>query len=199
MGKRKLHIIGISTSSLQPNSFAMILGVEGEKLRIPIIIGPYEAQAIAIELEGLNPSRPLTHDLVRNILKSIDVQIVEVNINRFYEGVFYALITLFDGTKNIEIDSRTSDAVALAVRFNCPIYADDKVIDSTAIEEDIEEIDDLEDENLEEIEDGDIELANNQTIEELEDYLKVLIELENYEEASKVRDEIQRKKSKNNE
>jgi bifunctional DNase/RNase len=177
----------------------MILGVEGEKLRIPIIIGPYEAQAIAIELEGLNPSRPLTHDLVRNILKSIDVQIVEVNINRFYEGVFYALITLFDGTKNIEIDSRTSDAVALAVRFNCPIYADDKVIDSTAIEEDIEEIDDLEDENLEEIEDGDIELANNQTIEELEDYLKVLIELENYEEASKVRDEIQRKKSKNNE
>jgi hypothetical protein len=193
MGKQLLNIIGISTSSLQTNTFALILGVSGTKKRIPIIIGAYEAQAIAIELEGMNPSRPLTHDLMRNIINAFNIKVVEVHINKFSEGVFYALISLFDGVQTIEIDSRTSDAIALAVRYDCTIYADDAVIEAAAMEEETgeEEIDEeLEDWDSDELE----EYA--MTVAELEIYLDELILNENYEEASKVRDEINKRKSK---
>ncbi len=187
MGRQLLNIVGISTSNLQSSSFALILEVDGTKRRIPIIIGPFEAQAIAIALEEMTPSRPLTHDLIKNIMDSFGVTPKEVKINKFSEGVFYASLVLSDGTQTLEIDSRTSDAVAIAVRYNCSIYADDKVIEETAMEEDVEDI-----------QDEDIPVENKElSIEELEDYLKVLIEEENYEEASRVRDEINKRKNLN--
>lgn len=188
MGKQLLNITGISQSNLQSNTFALILGVSESKKRIPIIIGAYEAQAIAIELEGLNPSRPLTHDLMRNIINAFKLKVVEVCINKFHEGVFYAIISLSDGEKKIDIDARTSDAVALAVRYDCPIYAFDEVIEATSMEEDAEPPSVQEDVEEEE--------EQGRTIEELEAYLKELIEMENYEEASKIRDEINNRKDK---
>lgn len=186
MGKQLLNIVGISTSSLQSNTFALILGIENTKKRIPIIIGAYEAQAIAIELEQMRPSRPLTHDLIRNMLNSFSLFMKEVSIIKFREGIFYSNIKLSDGTKDIDIDSRTSDAVALAVRFNCPIYADDEVINATAMEEEIEAEHEIEV----------VEEDKEMSIEELEIYLQELIDAENYEEASKVRDIISNLKNK---
>ncbi len=188
MGKQLLNIVGISTSSLQLNTFALILGVKNTQKRIPIIIGAYEAQAIAIELEGMHPSRPLTHDLVKSIFSEFDIVITEICINKFHEGVFYSLISFTNGIKKVEIDSRTSDAVALAVRYNCPIYALDEVIESTAMEDDS-------DFDYDSDETGN-DLDYSMSIEELEVYLAELIAQENYEEASKIRDEIKSKKNK---
>lgn len=185
MGRQLLSIIGISTSSLQSNTFALILGVEGTNKRIPIIIGAYEAQAIAIALEEMTPTRPLTHDLLKNVMSSFSIQATEVYINKFSEGVFFSLISFSDGKRNLEIDSRTSDAVAMAIRYNCPIYADDTVIEATAMEEE---------NNPENISEENEEESRAMTLEELEEYLQILIEQENYEEASKVRDEIKRLK-----
>jgi len=185
MGRKVLNILGVSSSNSQHNTFALVLGVNDTNMRIPIIIGPFEAQAIAIELEGMSPSRPLTHDLMKNLLTSYDINVTEVYINRFEQGVFYSIIKLFDGKKSVEIDSRTSDAIALAVRFKCKIYADDEVIKQTAMEEEMSSDDDMH--IGEEIEDDD-----TMTLEELEVYLEELIKQENYEEASKIRDEIKR-------
>ncbi len=187
MGRKVLNIVGISSSNSQHNTFALILGIKDSNMRIPIIIGAYEAQAIAIELEGMKPSRPLTHDLIKNLLSPFNIKVTEVYINKFSEGVFYSIIKLFDGEKTVEVDSRTSDAVALAARFSCKIYAADEVIKQTAMQEEIVDEDDVELENDENI---DIPM----TIDELEEYLKELISQENYEEASKIRDEINRLK-----
>lgn len=185
MGRQLLNIVGISTSNIQSNTFALILEVDGTHRRIPIIIGPFEAQAIAIKLEEMTPSRPLTHDLIKNIMDSFSVVTKEINISKFSEGVFYSTLLLFDGTQTFEVDSRTSDAVAIAVRFNCPIYADDKVIEETAMEE----------EDSGDFHEKDIPVENTEiSIEELEQYLEELIAEENYEEASKVRDEINKRK-----
>jgi len=187
MGRKALKVIGISSSNSQHNTFALILGVKDTDMRIPIIIGAYEAQAIAIELEGMSPSRPLTHDLIMNLLAPYDIVVTEVCINRFSQGVFYSVIKLNNGVKTFEIDSRTSDAIAIAVRFKCAIYADDDVIKETAMKEE------KEDEINEELE---LEDNSNETmtLSELEEYLEELISQENYEEASRVRDEIKRLK-----
>ena len=189
MSKQLLNIFGISSSNLQSSSFALILEVETTSERIPIIIGPSEAQAIAIEMEDMAPSRPLTHDLMKTALKSFNIDLQEVIINKFKEGVFYSKLILSDGIQTIEIDSRTSDAIALAVRFKVPIYALDLVIKETAMTSEVD-FDDPLDELLE---DAEPEL----TIEELEEYLDKLIEEENYEEASKIRDEINLRKDAN--
>jgi len=187
MERKALKVIGISSSNSQHNTFALILGVKDTDMRIPIIIGAYEAQAIAIELEGMSPSRPLTHDLIMNLITPYDIVVTEVCINRFSQGVFYSVIKLNNGIKSVEIDSRTSDAIAIAVRFKCPIYAEDKVVKETAMNED------KEDEINEELE---VTENSNETmtLSELEEYLEELISQENYEEASRVRDEIKRLK-----
>jgi len=187
MGRKALNIIGISSSNSQHNTFALILGIKDTDMRIPIIIGAYEAQAIAIELEGMSPSRPLTHDLVKNLLNSFDIIVTEVCINRFSQGVFYSIVKLSNGDKNIEVDSRTSDAIAIAVRFKCPIYAEDDVIKQSAMKEEKEE---ESDNDFIEKEDH----TDTMSLGELEEYLEELIAQENYEEASRVRDEIKRLK-----
>src|SRR3954468_5162664 len=133
MKKLKLEIIGLSYSQTQSGAYALVLGEEKGKRRLPIIIGAFEAQAIAIELENMTPSRPLTHDLFKSFASSFDIEIEEVIVFNLVEGVFYAKLVCNDGEKKVEIDARTSDAIAIAVRFNCPIYTYEFILSSAGI------------------------------------------------------------------
>ncbi len=196
MDKIKLEILGISYSQSQSGAYALILGEVGEKRRLPIIIGSFEAQAIAIELENMKPSRPLTHDLFKKFAETFNIVINEVIIYKFGEGIFYAKLFCFDGEKEIEIDSRTSDAVALAVRFKCPIYTYESILKAAGIilqdesqEPAPKELNDDESKT----EDGEFSQLN---IKELKEMLSRAIDEEAYEKASKIRDEIARRKSK---
>ena len=192
MEKLKLEIIGMSYSQSQSGAYALILGVVGEKTRLPIIIGGFEAQAIAIELEKMKPSRPLTHDLFKRFADEVGVTVTEVIINKFEDGIFYSLLVCRKDDETIFIDSRTSDAVALALRFGAPIYANKVVIDEAGIEMEEETI---EKETSDPIEEKDYDLMEDAlTISELEEVLRKAIEEENYEEASKIRDIIKRRK-----
>ena len=144
MEKIKLEIAGLSYSQTQSGAYALVLAETKGKRRLPIIIGGFEAQAIAIELEKMTPSRPLTHDLFKNFAEEYNINISEVIIYNLVEGIFFAkLICEQDGTE-IEIDSRTSDAIALAVRFECPIYTYEFVLSSAGIILDDEETEESE-------------------------------------------------------
>ncbi len=192
MKKIKLEIVGMSYSQSQSGAYALVLGVPGESRRLPIIIGGFEAQAIAIELEKMQPSRPLTHDLFKNFASHFGIDIVEVVINKFEEGIFFSKLICSSEHGETEIDSRTSDAVALAIRFKCPIYVYSDVLEEAGIimtddnePEEIKDDDGIETEELS---------YNDYLSEELEDLLKKAIADENFEEASKLRDEINRRK-----
>lgn len=192
MEKIKLEIVGMSYSQSQSGAYALILGEVDGARRLPIIIGGFEAQAIAIELERIKPTRPLTHDLFKNFATTFDIVITEVIINKFHEGVFYSQLHCFDGMKEVEIDSRTSDAVALALRFHCPIYTYESIMTTAGVEmkDDQEEIDDLpiEEELIQD------EGYSGASLAELEDLLAKSIENEDYEKASMIRDEIKKRK-----
>lgn len=195
MKKVKLEIVGMSYSQSQSGAYALILGIPGQKKRLPIIIGSNEAQSIAIELEKMKPSRPLTHDLFANFAKHFKITIKEVIINKFEEGIFYSkLICEHDGTQS-EIDSRTSDAVALSLRFKCSIYTYQSIIDDAGImlEDDPVGDDPEAQKEASKSEDKESDLSSYQT-EELEDMIKTAVENENYEEASKIRDELKLRK-----
>jgi bifunctional DNase/RNase len=200
MSKKQVNIFGISNSHSQSGAFALILNELGSNKRIPIIIGAFEAQAIALSLEGMKPSRPLTHDLFKNFASKFKIKLKEVFINKFNEGVFYALLICENEDGEIfEIDSRTSDAVALAVRFGCPIFADDEVIEKTAIimedkSDDDDESDDIEGES--ETESGAEKTISDYSIEELEKILENAIATENFEYAAKIHAEIKKRKEK---
>jgi len=195
MEKVRLEIVGMSYSQSQSGAYALILGIPGEKKRLPIIIGSNEAQSIAIELEKMSPSRPLTHDLFKNFAISFNININEVLISKFEEGIFHSTLVCEQDGNIIEIDSRTSDAVALALRFSCPIYAYQKIIDEAGILLDDQPMgDDPEAEKTVQEQDVPISGYSNLRIEELEDMLKTAIENENYEAASKIRDEINNRK-----
>jgi uncharacterized protein len=195
MEKVKLEIVGMSYSRSQSGAYALILGIPGQKKRLPIIIGSGEAQAIAIELENMKPSRPLTHDLFTNFANHFNIKITEVVINKFDEGIFFSkLICEYEGNET-EIDSRTSDAVALSLRFSCPIYTYQNIIDDAGIMLEDEPIgDDPEASDATFVHADDEEDYSNYSISELEEMLKKAIENENYEEASKIRDEIKKRK-----
>jgi uncharacterized protein len=193
MKKIKLEILGISYSQSQSGAYALILGEEGEKRRLPIIIGSFEAQAIAIELEKMKPSRPLTHDLLKNFAQTFNIIIKEVIIYKFAEGIFYSKLICFDGIREVEIDSRTSDAVALAVRFKCPIFTYENILSAAGIvlqDEEKAAADDLSTPETPSPSDYD-----SFTVKELEDLLMAAIDEEAYEKASKIRDEINKRKS----
>lgn len=193
MKKIRLEIVGMSYSQSQSGAYALILGVHGENRRLPIIIGGFEAQAIAIELEKMKPTRPLTHDLFKNFASHYDINITEVIINKFEEGIFYSKLICEQGGKSSEIDSRTSDAVALAIRFNCPIYAYEEIIEEAGIVmEDVAEGEESVVEKTETIE----ESFDDYLTDELKDMLKKAVNNEDYEEASKIRDEINRRSKK---
>jgi len=194
MDKIKLEILGISYSQSQAGAYALILGETNGKRRLPIIIGGFEAQSIAIELEKMKPSRPLTHDLFKNFATTFGIDITEVVIYKFVEGIFFAKLVCFDGSKEIDIDSRTSDAVAIAVRFNCPIFTYESIIVSAGIILDEEtsdlQLDDIKPENEQEIENE----YNNFSTKELEELLMAAIDEEAYERASLIRDELKKRK-----
>ncbi len=133
MGKIKLNVLGLSYSQTQTGAYALVLSEEGGDRRIPIIIGGVEAQSIAIQLEELEPPRPLTHDLFKSFAEAFAVNVVEVNIYRLEEGIFYSELICEKGPNRIRIDSRTSDAVAIALRFRCPIFTTEDIIEKAGI------------------------------------------------------------------
>ena len=196
MEKVKLEIIGLSYSQTQSGAYALVLAELGGKRRLPIIIGGFEAQAIAIELEKMTPTRPLTHDLFKSFAVAFSIEVKEVLIYNLIEGIFYSkLICEKDGLVT-EIDARTSDAIAIGVRFNCPVYTFESILASAGIlldENATDEISMLEDEpKIEEVEE---ETPENLSVQELEKQLNEALENENYELASKLRDLINKKTS----
>jgi len=133
MKKIELDIVALSHSVTHSHNYAVVLGEQGGVRRLPIVIGGFEAQAIAVAMERMTPSRPLTHDLFKNTMDTLNVELQEVIINNLLDGIFYArLICLKDG-QQIEVDSRTSDALAMAVRFQCPIYTYEFILDAAGV------------------------------------------------------------------
>jgi uncharacterized protein len=191
MDKIRLEIVGMSYSQSQSGAYALILGEVKGNRRLPIIIGGFEAQAIAVELEKMKPSRPLTHDLLKSFADTYNIQISEVIIDQFKQGVFHAkLICVRDSVENM-IDSRTSDAVALAIRFKCPIYTYEKIMAEAGM---------LMDENPSATDTmtKPAPLSPDTTFEEfsqaeLEEMLQQAIDREEYEKASLIRDEINKR------
>ncbi|MCB8963715.1 MAG: bifunctional nuclease family protein [Bacteroidales bacterium] len=198
MSKVKLSVLGISYSQTQSGAYALVLSEESGSRRIPIIIGGYEAQAIAIQLEGLTPPRPLTHDLFLSFAKAYTINLVDVQIYKLEEGVFFSKLHCDNGNKEVYIDSRTSDAVALALRFNCPIYTTDDIIEKAGITLEIEEIDDQAEGNANpapqtKASDSFTEQLRRLSVSELKTMLDESITNEDYEKASKIRDEINKR------
>jgi hypothetical protein len=197
--KLKLEIVGLSYSQTQTGAYALVLGEAKGKRRLPIIIGGFEAQAIAIELEKMTPSRPLTHDLFKSFAETFNILVNEVIIYNLVEGIFFAKLICNDGSRDVEIDARTSDAIALAVRFDCPIYTYEFILSSAGIIlEDQASLTDpavASEEVSVEAADNDGEFGTRST-EELKEMLNQALSDEEYERASKIRDELnQRKKS----
>jgi bifunctional DNase/RNase len=191
MDKLRLEVIGMSYSQSQSGAYALILGEVKGSRRLPIIIGGFEAQAIAVELEKMKPARPLTHDLFKSFADNYRIAIKEVIIDQFRQGVFHAkLICVSQGVESI-LDSRTSDAVALAIRFKCPIYTYENIIREAgmAIDEKAEATEPIlttpEEEPEEEFEVF--------SLSELKEMLQKAVDQEDYEKASRIRDEIQKR------
>jgi uncharacterized protein len=201
MKRIKLKVMGISYSQTQSGAYALILIEENGERRIPIIIGGFEAQAIVIKLENLDPPRPLTHDLFKKFADEFNISVKEVMISRLEEGVFYSKLTCSNGTKEYSIDSRTSDAVALALRFECPIYITEEILDKAGITINPSDSDiaiSSETENL--FESEDISKYDSFSDDELYKLIDEAVKTEDYERAAAVRDEIEkRKKSKKQE
>ena len=196
MDKIKMGIYGLQYSQTQTGAYALVLEEAEGNRRLPIIIGSSEAQAIAIELENMSPTRPLTHDLFRTFAQQFKIDIQEVIIYNFVDGVFYGKIICHDGKNMVEIDCRPSDAIALAVRFKCPIYTHEFILNAAAFEKDG---------NGDGLRPVITDAGDNQsetggfsqlTIEELEESLEAALDREDYEEATLIRDEINRR-SKN--
>lgn len=190
MKKIELNIVGLSYSQAQSNSYALVLGEANGKRRLPIVIGHYEAQAIALELEKMKPSRPLTHDLFHNFAKTFGITIAEVQITKFHEGIFYATLMCDNGINIFEIDSRTSDAVALSIRFHCPIFTTEEIMSQAGILFEEDELSDAIDDDMNEDSDS---LFSSLSVSELEIELQQAIDQEDYEKASLLRDEIRKR------
>jgi uncharacterized protein len=195
MKKIELEIVALSHSITQTHSYAVVLGEVNGLRRLPIVIGGFEAQAIAVALERMQPSRPLTHDLMKNFMNAFNVELQEINISDLQEGIFYSKLICFTEHDTVEIDSRTSDALALAVRFNCPIFTYEHILENAGI---------LMDENGNKTNKGEavgVEAAKENrddlsrlTLAELETLLNEVLENEDYIRAIAIRDEINKRK-----
>ena len=190
MQKVRLEITGIAYSQTQSGSYVLTLSEVAGKRKLPIVIGGFEAQSIAVELEKMVPNRPLTHDLIKALCRSYSIGVKEIVIYKFHEGVFYAKLICDKDGSYTEIDSRTSDAIAVGVRFNAPIYALDQVMEEAAgIDEDLEP-EFSQELNLEDDQEELEEVQADVSLEELHNQLEVAINNEDYELASKIRDLI---------
>ncbi|WP_149912952.1 bifunctional nuclease family protein [Sphingobacterium cavernae] len=208
MKKLKLDIVGLSYSQTQSGAYALVLGEINGNRRLPIIIGSFEAQAIAVEIEKMTPSRPLTHDLFKSFSETFDISIDEVLIYNLVDGIFFAKLICSQGNETHEIDARTSDAVALAVRFECPIYTYDFIMSSAGIVIESNDFAFLENLSSANTSEGttpspkkefekpkEVSPYASLTLEELESTLEKAIANEQYEVAAKIRDEIEKRKS----
>jgi bifunctional DNase/RNase len=206
--KIPLEILGLSSSQSQSGSFALILGEKHGNRRLPIIIGMFEAQSIAIQIEKISPNRPLTHDLFKAFAEHVHVTIIEVVISDLKEGVFYSRIVCSDGATTFEIDARPSDAIAIGLRFGVPIFTVESVLSEAGIIlSDLDEASEDEDEDdTDEDEDDDDsnpaprpseprEPSGQVSLDELTKMLAQAVEKEDYEKAAKIRDELDKRNS----
>jgi bifunctional DNase/RNase len=192
MKKIELEIVALSHSITQTHSYAVVLGEVNGLRRLPIVIGGFEAQAIAVALERMNPSRPLTHDLMKNFMVAFNVELHEIVINDLQEGIFYSQLVCSSANDTVEIDSRTSDALALAVRFGCPIYTYENILEQAGVL--------MEDEQSSSSESGELvsgpesstgnDSLKKMSLAELNTLLTEVLEHEDYIRAIAIRDEI---------
>ncbi len=189
MKKIELEIVALSHSITQTHSYAVVLGEVNGLRRLPIVIGGFEAQAIAVALEHMSPSRPLTHDLMKNFMLAFNVELHEVIINDLQEGIFYSKLVCSSEKDTVDIDSRTSDALALAVRFGCPIFTYDNILDSAGM---LMEGDDKKKKLTDTVtsETGSKDDLHALSLEELNNLLNEVLEQEDYIRAIAIRDEI---------
>ena len=195
MNKILLDVIGLSFSHSQSGAYALMLGEKNDERRLPVIIGEHEAQSIAIAMENIKSRRPLTHDLFKTFATSFDINIKEVVINRFKEGLFFSELHCDKDGEETIIDARTSDAVAIAIRFKCPIYTTSQVMEDAGIiinENDFDNEDDTE----EPLKDFGYERMDRYSLQDLQELLQDAIDNEDYTAASILRDEINKRKEK---
>ena len=194
MKKIELEIVALSHSVTQSHNYAVVLGEIDGKRRLPIVIGGFEAQAIAVAMERMKPNRPLTHDLFKNTMDSFTIELKEIVINNLLDGIFYAkLVCLKDG-EVFEVDSRTSDAIAMAVRFDCPIYTFGFIMDEAGVI--IENTDDEQQQALptkKRPKKAKTSL-DSMSISDLNEELQTVLDKEDYEKAARIRDEINKRK-----
>jgi bifunctional DNase/RNase len=201
--KIKLEILGLSSSQSQTGSFALVLGETEGNRRLPIIIGMFEAQAIAIEIEKIIPNRPMTHDLFKSFANSFHFHVDEIIISDLKEGVFFAKIICTDGLKKSEVDARPSDAIAIGLRFDSPIYTYESILAEAGIvltdqEEEEEKAETKPEPKTKVKKEGSSKKSSlddykNYTIEKLNELLKDAIDKEDYERAAKIRDELSKR------
>lgn len=192
--KIKLEVQGLTYSQTQNNAYALILKESSGTRRLPIIIGGFEAQSIAIQIEKIKYSRPLTHDLFKNFSETFGIFVTEVIIYRLEEGVFYSQLICNNGHMVKEIEARTSDAVSLALRFDCPIYTYEKIMKDASIDESTLFSKDAEQSETEMTLSDENEFEYY-TLEELEKLLSQAVEEEDYEQASRIKSEIDKRKN----
>lgn len=196
MKRVKLKVLGISYSQTQSGAYALILVEENGNRRIPIIIGGFEAQAIVIKIENLEPPRPLTHDLFKSFADEFNISMVEVVIHKLEEGVFYSRLLCNNGDKELSIDSRTSDAVALALRFDCPIYIAEDILEKAGITVTASESEGSAESDDDTLLDTGNSGFEGYSDEELYKMIDESVKTEDYERAAAIRDEIEKRKRK---
>lgn len=189
MNKIELDIIALSHSVTQSNNYAVVLGERNGVRRLPIVIGGFEAQAIAVAMERMTPTRPLTHDLFKNTLNIFDIELKEIIINDLLDGVFYSKLICQHNNNLIEVDSRTSDALALAVRFNCPVFTYEFILESAGVVLE----DDMEKKEAPKRSPRGKKGLESYSLNTLNKMLEEAIQKEDYEKAAKIRDEISRR------
>ncbi|MDB5256593.1 MAG: hypothetical protein JWM14_1288 [Chitinophagaceae bacterium] len=206
MDKIKLDILGLSSSQSQSGSFALVLGEENGNRRLPIIIGMFEAQAIAIEIEKVVPNRPMTHDLFKSFAGAFNYSVEEILISDLKEGVFFSKIICSDGIRQVEIDARPSDAIAIGIRFDVPIYTYETILSEAGIVlNEFNDEEDGDDDDDEEAEGDEVESSyvkkesvtaasedsiKNYSTDQLKSMLDDAIQKEDYEKAARIRDEL---------
>lgn len=193
----RLKVMGLSYSQIQAGAYALILAQVGGPYRIPVVIGAAEAQSIALKMESITPPRPMTHDIFVSFAHAFGVKLLEVFIYKFEDGIFSSEMTFTDGERTVSIDSRTSDAIAIAMRTGAPIFTTPEILDETGFEMEIREESQTDDGNTadEDTDNGhDEPKLENYAVEELEKTLNKLIEREEYEEAAKVAEILKRKR-----
>ncbi|MFK8105242.1 MAG: bifunctional nuclease domain-containing protein [Saprospiraceae bacterium] len=194
MKKIELDIVALSHSVTQSHNYAVVLGEQEGSRRLPIVIGGFEAQAIAVAMERMTPNRPLTHDLFKNALETFEVELKEVIINNLLDGIFYARLICHKNGEIIEIDSRTSDALAMAVRFECPIFTYEFILDAAGV------ILEEPEENAAAVKapkkrkkKAKTSALSSYSDEDLTKMLEEVLGEENYERAAEIRDELKKR------